>query len=50
MRAVSTMTEGLGADESLSLITLPVKSGDVICSVLAPGQKAVCQPGLTGVC
>lgn len=44
------MTEGLGADESLNLVTQPAKSGDVVCSALAPGQNAVCQPGLTDMC
>ena len=57
MRAASTMMEGLVLSDpeldisyQLSLITQPAKSGDVVCSALAPGQKAVRQPGLTGMC
>lgn len=50
MRAVSTMKESLGADETLNLMAHLAKSGDVACSVLPSAQKAVCQPGLTGIC
>lgn len=42
--------EGLGAGESLSLITQTAKSNEVVCSVLAPEQKAECPPDVTAIC
>lgn len=50
MRAAGTLTKGLGADQSLSLVTWAAESGEVACSPLTQGQKGVCQPSLTGMC